>query len=64
MAKSPKIKIKPLEIKIYNDGECFICKNSCNLGSYAHFECCIAYADHKESVLKKAWKEIEDETNN
>ena len=40
--------IKPPAVKIYNEGECWICKKPCNPEAYGHFECCLAYAEHRE----------------
>lgn len=48
-----KVKIKPLEIKIYNKGICFICGKECEKDHYAHYECCLAYAENKELKLKE-----------
>lgn len=48
--KNEPIRIKPLEIQIYKQGECFICKQPCNQKGYAHFSCCVAYTEHKNLV--------------
>lgn len=50
-------KLKPLAIDLYKAGECFICKKPCDFDSYAHFECCISYADHKEKAMKQNYEE-------
>ena len=46
-----KIPIKPLEVKIYEEGKCFICLQECE--GYAHYECCLAYSEHKRKKFKE-----------
>ena len=44
-------KVEELNIKIYTEGRCFLCGNDCE--QYAHFECALAYSDHKDHMMKK-----------
>ena len=47
-------KIKPIEIKVYEKGVCFLCrKNTEDHEAYLHHECAIAYEDHKRIKLKE-----------
>ena len=44
-------RIKPLDIEVYKEGICFICKEKCE--GYAHHSCCVAYCRHKELEQEK-----------
>jgi len=46
-------RIVPLEVKVYEQGHCFICHEPCEAEAYAHEHCCIAYADHKSMKFKE-----------
>ena len=44
--------IKSLEVKVYNKGICFLCGKECK-DHYCHYECALAYTDHKSKMLKE-----------
>jgi hypothetical protein len=49
-----KFKIKPIEVQVYQKGRCFVCfEPTDNPESYAHFQCCLAYCEHRELNLKE-----------
>jgi len=59
--KQNKIRVKPLEIQAYIKGKCFICNLPTeDKTAYAHYQCCRAMCEHKDSLLKQIAKQ-EDE---
>lgn len=50
--------IDDLPIKVYIEGQCFLCGNGLTLGEfYVHSECALAYTDHKDKITKEIMKE-------
>ena len=51
--KNTRARIVPLAITIYTEGTCFLCGKKLDTEYYVHFECAIAYTDHKEMKQKE-----------